>query len=119
MATTIPPNLLEIAINSVPRIRAWRFSSATSDEASPKSGARLSRNAVNTGSIGTTSKRHPRFSARALESVSEPSDEYRDGMVMPCTRSGPSASTAMEATSAESIPPDSPTTTSENPFLWT
>ena len=38
-------------------------------------------------------------------------------MSTPCTRSAPSASTAMVATIDESTPPDSPMTTSPKPFL--
>ena len=38
-------------------------------------------------------------------------------MEMPCTREAPSASTAIVATSEESIPPDSPMTASVKPFL--
>jgi len=40
-------------------------------------------------------------------------------MDKPCTRPGPSASAATVATSEESIPPESPTTASLNPFLFT
>ena len=50
----------------------------------------------------------PRFFASAAASVSEPSDEKRDGMATPSTFSGPSARAAMQATSAESMPPDRP-----------
>ena len=49
-----------------------------------------------------------------------PSDEYRDGIDTQRTRSGPSASAARAAVTAESIPPDTPTTTpSRKPFLST
>ena len=37
--------------------------------------------------------------------------------MMACTRSGPSASTAIAATSAESMPPDKPSTTPGKPFF--
>ena len=50
-------------------------------------------------------------------SVTLPSLEKRDGMSTPMTCSGPSASTAMAATSDESMPPDRPMTTSVKPFL--
>ena len=36
---------------------------------------------------------------------------------MPCTRSGPSASTATVATNEESMPPDRPMTASAKPFF--
>jgi pyruvate,water dikinase len=57
------------------------------------------------------------YNARYVPRV--PDDEYGDGMVTPLTFSLPSASTAMAATSEESIPPDSPITTCLNPFLRT
>ena len=42
----------------------------------------------------------------------------REGIGQPvCTRPGPMASTATAATSEESIPPDSPMTTSSKPFF--
>ena len=61
----------------------------------------------------------PRFCASARASATEPSDEYRLGMVTPHTASGPRASAAMAAVSAESMPPDRPSTTCEKPFLRT
>jgi hypothetical protein len=42
-----------------------------------------------------------------------------DGIAMPATFSAPSASTASVATSAESMPPDSPSTTFAKPNLRT
>ena len=47
------------------------------------------------------------------------SDEYLLGIATPFTRLAPSASTASAATKAESIPPDSPTTTLRKPFFST
>ena len=61
----------------------------------------------------------PRLSANRAASVFEPSLEYRDGIDTPWTCSDPSASTAIAATSAESMPPDRPMTTSEKPFFFT
>ena len=61
----------------------------------------------------------PSPSASRCASPRVPSDEKRDGIETPCTRSGPSASTASATVSAESIPPESPTTMSEKPFLST
>ena len=61
----------------------------------------------------------PRFAASASASVTLPSLEKRDGMSTPTTCSGPSASTAIAATSDESIPPESPMSTSVKPFLRT
>ena len=48
-----------------------------------------------------------------------PSDEYRDGIETQCTCSGESASTAIAAVSAESMPPERPMTISANPFFRT
>ncbi len=61
----------------------------------------------------------PKLFASIAASVREPSLEYRDGIDTPCTCFAPSASTAIAATSAESIPPDNPITTSVKPFLRT
>ena len=61
----------------------------------------------------------PRLSANSWESPTLPSDEYRDGMVTPTTLSAPNASTATVAVSAESMPPDSPTSVLRNPDLRT
>jgi hypothetical protein len=55
--------------------------------------------------------------ARASSCVA--SAEWGEGMTTQLTRSGPSASTATSATSAESMPPDRPKTTSPNPFFST
>jgi hypothetical protein len=46
-------------------------------------------------------------------------EEYADGMATTWTASAPSASRAMVATTAESIPPDRPSTTDSKPFLAT
>ena len=40
-----------------------------------------------------------------------------EGIEIPCTRSAPSASAAIVATSDESMPPERPMTASRNPFL--
>ena len=69
--------------------------------------------------MGISSMRMPRFFASETESSTLPREEYIDGMVMPVTLSAPSASTASAAVSAESMPPDSPMTTFENPHLRT
>jgi hypothetical protein len=55
--------------------------------------------------------------ARASPWVS--SLECGDGITTQVSCSGPTASAASSATSAESIPPDSPTTTRAKPFLRT
>ena len=61
----------------------------------------------------------PRFRATRRASARVPADEKGDGIETPTTPSRPSASTAMAAVSAESIPPDNPTTTRRNPFFRT
>ncbi len=58
-------------------------------------------------------------SARAWASSTEWPDEYRLGIATPLTRFAPSASIAIAATSAESMPPDKPRTTDLKPFLPT
>ena len=47
------------------------------------------------------------------------SDEKRDGIETRCTRSAPRASTQSAAVTAESIPPETATTMSWNPFFST
>ena len=54
---------------------------------------------------------------RAFESSTLPADEKGLGMEMPRTFEGPSASEASAHTTAESMPPDRPTTALENPHL--
>ena len=52
----------------------------------------------------------PRVSAVYFASSMECCDENRDGMEIPSTFSGPTASAATQAATAESIPPLSPRT---------
>jgi hypothetical protein len=59
----------------MPRIRDWRFSSATSSGRPWKRGASDDRAAAKSGSIGTFSNRIPRFSASCRASASEPAEE--------------------------------------------
>ena len=59
----------------------------------------------------------PNRLARSSASVLECSEENRDGIETPRTESGPRASAAMTAVSAESMPPDSPITTCVKPVL--
>jgi hypothetical protein len=76
-------------------------------------------NASTTGSMAISRKSIPSDAASRCASPRVPSDEYRDGMDTPCTRSAPIASTHNAAVSAESIPPESPMTTSPKPFFVT
>ena len=69
--------------------------------------------------IGTVSMRMPSASAHASASSRLSGEENGDGIATARTASAPSASTARVAVNAESIPPDSPSTTSPNPFLRT
>ena len=71
----------------------------------------------NTSSMGTASRRMPAGVGDSPASSMLPGDEYGDGIASARTGSGPSASAASVATSAESMPPESPSTTSRNPFF--
>ena len=101
-------------------MRACRFSSATPSSVPANRSASVRRYASKTSVIGTvvdpdaeTLRRSPRRPRRSR------GEEYGDGIASTRTASGPSASTASVATSAESIPPDMPITTSRNPFFRT
>ena len=95
-------------------MRAWRFSAA-----SPSSPPNASWYAATTASIGISRKSTPRFSLTSRASSRVASDEKRDGIETVCTRSAPSASAAIAAVSAESIPPEIEMTTSWKPFFST
>ena len=58
-------------------------------------------------------------SASACASSTEWLEEYLLGIATPFTHFAPSASIAMAATKAESMPPDKPRTTDLKPFLPT
>ena len=73
--------------------------------------------ALNSGSIDWTLYSMPSARASASASALEWSDETALGIETPRTLSGPSASAAMTATSAESMPPESPTTAFLKPHL--
>ncbi len=49
---TIHPNLLDMVMRIVPRMRAWRFSSASPGSSPANGSASMSRNASCAGSIG-------------------------------------------------------------------
>ena len=61
----------------------------------------------------------PRLAAIARASAWVASLEWGDGITTQVTAAGPSASEAISATSAESMPPESPSSTRVNPFLRT
>jgi hypothetical protein len=117
--TTSQPYVFERAIRSTPRTRACRFSAARPASPPSISAASASVNAPTTDSIGISRNAQPRLSAtrRASERVS--SELNLDGMDTQWTRSAPSASTHSAAVTAESIPPETPITTSANPFFST
>ena len=70
-----------------------------------------------TASIGISRKSTPRFSLTSRASSRVASDEKRDGIETVWTRSGPSASAAIAAVSAESMPPEIETTTCSEAVL--
>ena len=102
-----------------PRSRACMFSSVTSSARPSKTGRIVAFTASKACPMGTSSQRMPRFAARAKESSTLPRDEYGLGIVSPRTFSGPSASAAMAAVTAESMPPLRPRQTVENPHFVT
>ena len=67
--------------------------------------------------IGSMRPSQPRFFISSSESLMLPSEEKGDGIITHRRFSGPIASAARAATSAESIPPESPSTAFLNPFL--
>ncbi len=69
--------------------------------------------------IGTILALIPCRSTSSWASLTEWSEEWRGGISTACTRSGPRASEAIVAVSAESIPPDRPRMTEPKPFLAT
>jgi hypothetical protein len=95
------------------------FSSVRSGCRPANASLRAESNASTTAPIGISRNEQPRLSASRRASVRVASDEYRDGIETQCTRSGPSASAASAAVTAESIPPETPTRTSLKPFLST
>ena len=116
------PVLLDTAINSRPRMRAWMFSSVTSKPVSPQAAngpASSSSTAVTGCSMGSVSVSMPRFAASASASATECALEKRDGISTPSTCSAPSASQASAATRAESMPPERPMSTSLAPLRST
>ena len=76
-------------------------------------------NASTIGLIATSRYFAPMRRARSSASERECSEEYALGSAIPCTLAPPIASAAIAATTAESIPPDTPSTTERNPFLTT
>ncbi len=75
--------------------------------------------ASNIGAIGTVRKLRPVRRASSAASPLEWSEEYFEGIETPYTFCAPTASQAIAATRAESMPPDSPIRTDLKPFLAT
>ena len=104
-------------MSSVPRMRAWMFSSVVSGFVPLNSSLSAPRNDSNMGSIGMKLYFTPsavawkRASSRLIAAV------YCDGIMTASTRDAPMASTARHSVSAESIPPDRPITAPAKPFL--
>jgi hypothetical protein len=72
---TIQPNLLDMVITTLPRMRACKFSSARSGARPANNGPSMCSNAACAGSIGTTNERMPRPSASVCASATLPSLE--------------------------------------------
>ena len=68
MVSTIQPNLFEIVINTLPRMRACTFSSARPGSVPSNIDASIASNAACAGSIGTVNDLIPRFAASASAS---------------------------------------------------
>ena len=119
VVSTSQPNLLDRAITAFPLMRAWMFSSVMSGS---RAGERPGQHLVVAAHRvldRQLEKPVPRFPAMARASARVPSLEYGDGMDTQVTFSGPTASAAIIATRAESIPPESASTTCSNPFFST
>ncbi|OPY06004.1 MAG: hypothetical protein A4E61_00111 [Syntrophorhabdus sp. PtaB.Bin184] len=69
--------------------------------------------------MGTSMILTPSLFARSKASSDDSRDVNREGMKTHTMLSLPSASAARAATSAESIPPESPITVPLNPFFFT
>ena len=80
-------------------------------------GASVSRKLSTIDSIGSSRKCAPSASASLRASCRVPSELNREGMETQWTRPGPSASQASAAVNAESMPPETLTTTSPKPFF--
>ena len=109
------PKLFDCSIRIVPRTRACKFSKATPVSGEPNADSNPAVNLSTSSATGWWVNVMPRLRHRISESLIEPSDENREGMVIAATFSGPKASTASANVSAESMPPEEPTTACLNP----
>ena len=113
--TSIQPYAFDSAMRHTMRQRACVFSAANPASLPPHASASAASNARYGSAMETVRVRIPRLRARSSASSTEWSVEYGPGISTPCTRSAPSASAHITATKLESMPPDNPMTTSENP----
>ncbi len=113
------PVRLLIAMRITARTRAWMFSSVTSAGASPKSGRNVCRKAVKAVSIGISWKAIPSRAATSRASWRVSAELKREGIDTPVTAPAPSASAAIAAVRAESMPPERPSATRWKRFLRT
>ncbi len=85
------------------------FSSVTPPACSRKEAANASCTARCVDSMGTVWQRgKARLAASSIASSNDAADEWRDGIITPRTPFGPTAAAAMQAVTAESMPPESP-----------
>ncbi len=113
------PNLFDSAISVTARRRDWMFSSVMSAFLPSKAGASMPPRASTPGWMLIVSYLQPSASAQAFASSRLSVLVYFDGIITHQTLSGPSASAAIAAVIAESMPPDMPSTTPGNLFLRT
>ena len=106
-------------MRSVPRARACRFSSVTSGARPAKSGGQGLLEPVDHAADLDHLEPDAQRLGQGLRSSEAIGLEWTEGIATPVTRSGPSASAATAAVSAESMPPDRPITTPGKPFLST
>ena len=116
VVSTRCPSLLDTAMLITPRTRDCRFSAGSPDTGKSPS---PSLKASTTGWMAMVRALIPCRSTRSSASLTEWPDDHLLGIRITCTFSGPTASAAIVATSAESIPPDSASSTDLNPFLRT
>ena len=100
-----------------PRQRAWMFSSVVSAARPAKTSERHAFRATTAGSMGMIRCAIPNAWACVRASSTLMAAVYREGMRTASTSAGPRASTAMHRASAESMPPESPSTAPRNPFF--
>ena len=109
--TTSQPVMLEMAMRMIMRHLAWVFSAATPPNP-PMCSDRMRPNAWNGSLMDICCVSMPSARASSWASMSEWLVEYGPGIRTPCTCSLPKTSQQRQATRLESMPPESPMTTS-------